>query len=246
MKLLAGFISLCLTVIAVVYIVHEPKAPAEKPSAERGVLTVSATRSKSFSPTNIRYALRFEKRGPEKGALIEANGRANEELLAFVKTLGIPSDSVTGKRFALEKSWNWENGKRIPDGFEISQNISVNLPDPSKVSVFIEGIAAIRDVEIVHSTAELARESEKRNEVYRDAVREATEKAKVLAKATGKKLGKVLLLADENSQASVFESAVYYDNAVALGSSRKMAKAQMPEQKIEIGATVTMKFELRN
>lgn len=245
MKLLAGFISLCLTIVAVVYIVHTPKTIPEKSAGERGVLTVSAAKSKNFSPTNIRYELRFEKRGPKKSALIEASGRAGGELLEFVKTLGISSDSVTAKRFSLEKSWKWENNKRLPDGFEISQSFSVNLPDPSKVPVFIEGVAAIQDLEIVRSTAELAQETEKRNEVYREAVNEATEKAKILAEAAGKKLGKILLIADENSQATVFESAVYYDNAVALGGSRKMAKTQMPEQKIEIGAGVSMKFELK-
>lgn len=245
MKLLAGFISLCLTVIAIVYIVHAPKEPRKISTDDCGILTVSAAQSKSFSPTNIRYILRFEKRGAEKGALIEANHAANAELVEFVTTLGVPADSVTVKQFSLEKAWKWENNKRIPDGFEISQNIIVNLPEPSKVSEFIEGVAMIRDLEITQSSPELSYAAEKKNDVYRAAVKEATEKAKALAEASGKKLGRVLVIGDENSSVNTFENAVYYDGAVALGSARKMSKAAIPEQKIEISASVTMKFKLK-
>lgn len=244
MKFLVGFISLCLTVIAIVYIVHAPKSPREDP--ERfGILTVSASHSKSFSPTNIRYALRFEKRGTEKGALIEANHKASVELVEFVKTLNIPTDSVSVKQFSLEKAWKWENNKRISDGFEISQNISVNMPNPAKVSEFIEGIAMIQDLEIIQSTPELSSATEKKNDVYRAAVKEAVEKAKTLAEASGKNLGKVLSISDENSSVNPFENDVYYEGAVALGGARKMGKFAMPEQKIEIGASVTMKFNLK-
>ncbi len=245
MKLLAGFISLCLTIIAIVYIVHSPKEPRKISTDDFGILTVSASHSKSFSPTNIRYVLRFEKRGAEKGALIEANQAASAELVEFVKTLNIPTDSVTVKRFSLEKAWKWENNKRIPDGFEISQNIIVNLPEPSKVSEFIEGVATIRDLEIIQSTPELSSATEKKNDVYRAAVKEATDKAKALAKASDKKLGKVLAIGDENSSMNTFENAVYYDGAVALGGVRKMSRAAAPEQKIEISASVTMKFKLK-
>lgn len=245
MKLLAGFIALCLTIIAVVYIVHTPKAPRKISSDDSGILTVSAAHSKSFSPTNIRYALRYEKRGAEKSALIEANIAASAELVEFAKTLGVPTDSVSVKQFSLEKAWKWENNKRIPDGFEISQDISVNLTDPSKVSEFIEGIAMIRDLEITQSIPELSSATEKKNEVYRAAVKEATEKAKALAEASEKKLGKVLSIGDENSSMNTFETAVYYDGANMLGGARKMSRAAIPEQKIEISASVTMKFKLQ-
>ncbi len=244
MKLLVGFISLCLTVIAIVYIVHAPKAPRKAP--ERfGVLTVSASQSKSFSPTNIRYALRFEKRGTEKGTLIEANHAASSELVELVKTLGVPADSVTIRQFSLEKAWKWEDSKRIPDGFEISQNIAVNLPDPAKVPAFIEGVAAIRDVEITQSTPELSSAAERKNEVYRDAVKEATEKAKALAKASKGTLGKVLSIGDENFSTNSFGNATDYGEAAMLGGARKMSGTAVPAQKIEIGASVTMKFQLK-
>ncbi len=244
MKLLVGFISLCLTVIAIVYIVHAPKAPRKAP--ERfGVLTVSASQSKSFSPTNIRYALRFEKRGTEKGTLIEANHVASSELVELVKTLGVPADSVTIRQFSLEKAWKWEDSKRIPDGFEISQNIAVNLPDPAKVPAFIEGVAAIRDVEITQSTPELSSAAERKNEVYRDAVKEATEKAKALAKASKGTLGKVLSIGDENFSTNSFGNATDYGEAAMLGGTRKMSGTADPAQKIEIGASVTMKFQLK-
>lgn len=244
MKLLAGFISLCLTIIAIVYIIHAPKAP-RKAVDDFGILTVSAAQSKSFSPTNIRYALRFEKRGAEKSALIEANQASSAKLVEFTKTLNIPTDSVTVKQFSLEKAWKWENNKRIPDGFEISQNIIVNLPEPSKVSEFIEGVSMIQDLEIIQSTPELSSAAEKKNDVYRSAVKEATDKAKALAEASGKKLGKVLAIGDENSSVNTFENAVYYEGAVALGGARKMSRAAVPEQKIEISASVTMKFKLK-
>lgn len=244
MKFLVGFISLCLTVIAIVYIVHAPKAPHKAP--ERfAVLTVSASHAKSFSPTNIQYTLRFEKRGTEKGALVEANLAASAALVEFAKTLDIPKDSVSAQRFSLEKAWKWEDSKRIPDGFEISQNITVNLPDPDKASDFIEGVAAIRDVEIIQATPVLSNASERKNEVYRTAVKEATEKAKALSEASRKKLGKVLSISDESSSASSFENAAYLDESAMLSGSRKMAGTATPEQKIEIGASVTMKFQLK-
>ncbi len=244
MKFLVGFISLCLTIIAIVYIVHAPKAPRGAP--ERfAVLTVSASHSKSFGPTNIRYELRFEKRGAEKGALVEANLGANAALVEFAKTLDIPKDSVSAKRFSLEKAWKWENNKRIPDGFEISQNISIDLPDPDKAPAFVEGIAAIQDMEIIQVTPVLSDASEKKNEVYRTAVKEATEKAKVLAEASERKLGKTLSISDEISSTNPFENTAYYDGAPMLGGSRKMVGASIPEQKIEIGASVTMKFQLK-
>lgn len=242
MKLLAGFLALCLTVIAIVYICHMPPRGACEPPRQQGMVTVSASHSESFSPSGIRFSLRFEKRGADKNLLTSFCQKADDNLAEFVSTLNIPADSISAKRFSLEKAWTWENNRRKPDGFEISQNISVHIPDPRKATEFIEGIATIPDLEIAGSTPELDRETETKNAVYQKAVEKARAKAENLAKASGRKLGKVIFVSDENS-ASYAEGAFYANDAVALGASR--SKRSMPEQKIRIDASVSMKFELK-
>lgn len=231
--------SLCLTIVAIVYIQHQPLREKLQPE----MLTVSASHSESFSPTGIRFSLQFEKHGPEKNVLTESCQKANEKLAEFVSTLSIPADSITAKKFSLEKAWIWEDNRRKPDGFEISQNISVHIPVPSKATEFIEGIATIPDLEIIQSTPELDSESETQNAVYQKAVEKAFAKAKNLAKVSGRELGKVIFISDENSS-SYAEGAFYANDAVALGASRSI-KHSMPEQKIRIDASVSMKFELK-
>lgn len=244
MKLLLGFISLCITVVAVVWIVHSPvqNFPPKRENPG-GTVTVFASHVEAFSPSVIRFSLRYQKRGLEKGSLVEANSKTNAALVEFVRTLGVSADSVIGKKFSIEKAWKWEDGKRVQLGFEISQNILVNLPDPSRMTDFISGIAQIPDLEISDSNSEIADAAEKRNGVYRKAVLKATEKAKAIAKASGKRLGEVLYVGDEQTTENAVEGVGLYDNAVTLGGAR--SARFMPEPKIDIGAGVTMKFRLK-
>lgn len=243
MKFLIAFITFCLTVIAVVYILHStPTSETTEAKSKVGSISVSASHSEVYSPSSVVVSLYFNSRNSEKNILVEASKKRIAELVEFASTLNIPQDSITAQQFSLEKAWTWENNKRKSDGFEISQRISVRISDPQKISRFIEGIATIPDMEIRNVSPVLANENEKKNDVYKTAVEEATQKAKSLAKASGKKLGKVLFVSDGSASTDNFDMI----ETTALGASAMMRKnSVMSEQKIQISASVLMQFELK-
>ena len=245
MKFLAAFITFCITTVAIVYIVHStPKAtPSFSKRSAPSEVIVSASHSKTYSPSGILISLNYNARNQSKEYLIQASGESVGKLVEFASTLNIPHDSIVAQRFSLEKAWTWENNKRHPDGFEISQNIAVHLSEPQKLSKFIEGIATIADLSVSNVTPVLNDESQKRIEVYQIAIDEAKSKANALAKASGKKLGKVLFVSDGSGEGP----NAYSDGVVlAAGSFARNSKmAAIPEQKIQIDASVLMKFELK-
>ncbi|MCK9182702.1 MAG: SIMPL domain-containing protein [Fibrobacteraceae bacterium] len=252
MKILIGFITLCFTITAIVFITSREPGTSINESGDvqtkSGIITVSALHDENFDPTEIVYMVSFKKRDQSKTALTESLKIATGKLVEFSSTLNISKDSISANNFSLEKAWKWVNNRNVPDGFEISQSFRVVLSHPEKSTEFIEGIANIGDLEIQNSYSQLSSYKEKRNAIYETAIKDAKEKASAIAKASGRSVGRVLFIADESAPSSYY---VANDEYASMGRGAMLMNAKMEapraiiNQKINIGVSVTMKFEIK-
>ncbi len=247
MKWLIAFIAACITLIAIVYIIWGRNAYT--PSVETqsdSTVKVSASHTETFSPDEIIVLLRVNLTGPDRNQLLTKLKTSVEGLTEFAESLNIPKDSLVISDFSLDKSWSWFKGKRSFNGFELSQNIKVTLPDPSKVSRFSEGLSTIADVEILSMQPMVRNQEEKENQILKTATQKAKKKAELLAKASGEDLGEVQMISDEpiieNFAPVSFRSAKMF--AGAGGYMDIEQRAAPLQQKITLGSTVFIVFNL--
>lgn len=252
MKILIGFITLCFTITAIVFITSREPGTSINESGDvqtkSGIITVSASHDENFDPTEIVYTVFFKKRAPSKTALTEALKTATRKLVEFSSTLDIPRDSISANNFSLEKAWKWVSNRNVPDGYEVSQSFRVVLSHPENSTEFIEGIANIGDLEIENSYSQLSSYKEKRNAIYETAIKDAKEKATAIARASGRSIGRVLFVADGSAPSNYY---AVNDEYASMGSGGMLMNAKMGtqraiiNQKINIGVSVTMKFEIK-
>jgi len=131
--------------------------------------------------------------GDDAAKAQEASGTKVNDILSYLKAQGIEEKDIKTQNYNLYPRWRYEErlcpagsycppGERVPDGFEVSQTVSVKVRDTETAGVIIAGVGergatnisnlnfTIDDVEVLKAEAREA------------AIKDAEEKGALLAK----------------------------------------------------------------
>ncbi len=125
--------------------------------------------------------------------IVEKNTNNMNAVLADIKTLGIAEKDIKTKSYSLQPRYDWtQTGKRIPQGYSLTQTIEVKIRDFAKIGKVLE-IASTKDVNNIGDLQFAIDDLEKAKSIAREkAIINAKEKANLIAKQTGLKLKKII------------------------------------------------------
>jgi len=198
MKFLIAFISLCITITAIVYIKQNPKdsSPSNNSRQTIGYIDVSGLHSETFTSDQILWELQISLMGKEKEELILKKNERIKQLTALTSSIGIDPNNLSFENYTLRKQWNWDRGKRTFESYQLNQTIKVQLTSEERSDLLSEGIIQINDIEIVNVRYEIADIEEKTNQIAAKAFKKAKDKAKSLAKTSGKEIETVISISE--------------------------------------------------
>jgi uncharacterized protein YggE len=219
MKFLIAFISLCITITAIVYIKQNPKTTSSSSNSSRIIeyIDVSGQHSETFSSDQIVWVLQISLMGKEKEQLLIKKNERIKELTTLVSSIGIDPNNLSFENYTLRKQWNWDRGKRTFESYQLNQTIKVQLTSEEKSDLLSEGIIQINDIEIVNVRYEIADIEEKTNQISAKAFKKAKDKAKFLAKTSGKEIETVI---------SISENPIN-NEPIILGARNGLSKASL-------------------
>jgi uncharacterized protein YggE len=181
-------------------------------------------------------------------AQASSTARMND-IFALLKNQGVEdkdvktSDYTLTPKFTYEQNalpcdgWNCPPPKQIPDGFEVSQLVTVKVRDIAKSGALLAGIGEKGATGISSLSFVLDDDKLSKADARDKAVADAKDKAQKIAQQFGMKLGRMT---------SYYENQVYTDPSYAGGYGMELAKADAApvplspgEQKITASVSVT-------
>ena len=224
MKFLIAFISLCITITAIVYIKQNPKSIPLSEEGKQAIqyIDVSGYHSEMFSSDEILWELQISLIGKEKEELLAKKNERIKELNSLVSSIGIDPSVLSFENYTLRKQWNWDHGKKTFSNYQLTQTIKIQFHSEEKSDLLSEGLIQINDIEIVNVQYEIGEKEDKLNKMAAKAFEKAKDKAEALAKTSNKRTASVI---------SISESPISGESMILegfLGGGSRALKSSMP------------------
>src|SRR5574344_546857 len=110
---------------------------------------------------------------------------------------GCPKESITTQNYSVYQESSYDNGKRIPGDYRVSNEVVTNLKDVNLVSKVIDAAVSNGANEVSSLSFGISDTETPTNEARKLAAVQAKEKAKTLAESSGAKLGKLISINEE-------------------------------------------------
>lgn len=194
---------LCVAVLAMcVYYLTQDKDFGSVMSSESSFegaprVEVSAHELKKVAADKFVTSFQLELRGKDKAVLFQKMTERRGALFANVMALDIPEKNVEQNSVEVRKEWNYNDGKRVLEGYTATQSFEVTVDRKADAAALVMALAAEPDVEIRRTSALLKDESAIQAEVIKAAGAKAMAKAKSYAQSVDAKVGKVLYLSGD-------------------------------------------------
>jgi hypothetical protein len=130
----------------------------------------------------------------QDGKAQKAYQRASENVEVVRQTLranGVEPKAATIGFFSVLPMYEWESGKRKPNGYTVSTDVTLKLKDFSKIGPITEQLADANVSESQTLNYTLENIDEAKNKAVEDAYRRARNSAEALARASGRTVGEL-------------------------------------------------------
>ena len=215
------------------------------------IISVNGDGEVKVAPNLAQFTFAVTAKGKTAQEAQSTSTARMNNILGFIKSQGVEdkdvktSDYNLSPKFTYESSmepcdgWNCPPPKEIPDGFEVSQIITVKVHDVSKAGALLAGVGEKGATGISSLSFILEDEKPSKAEARDKAAADAKEKAQKIAQQFGMKLGRLT---------SYYENQTY-DEPTAGGYAMDMAKSEvapvpLPAGEQKITASVSVSYEL--
>ncbi|MBU0766303.1 SIMPL domain-containing protein [Patescibacteria group bacterium] len=158
---------------------------------------------------------------------------------------GIEEKDITTQSLSLNPSYDWDEGKRIDEGFEASQNLRVKIRDLDQISAVLSA-ATVAGANQAGSVSFTIDDPEVlRAQAREKAIKNAEEKAQALAAQLGKRVGKLKGFNEGGGYYEpMYEKAMAMDMAGGMGGGGPIAPP-IPAGEQEVSVNVSLVYELK-
>ncbi len=210
------------------------------------IFSVSGEGKASMSPDIAKIDLGITTEGGKVETIVKTNTEKMNVVLLEIKNLGIAEKDIKTKNYSLQPRYEWtETGKRIPQGYTLSQSVEVKIRDFVKISKILEiasnnGVNDIGDLQFIIDNIEKAKA-----EARTKAIANAKDKANLIAQQTGIKLKKITNIYEDTGCGSYGCPYPIYDEVSVMGSDMSAKEMSSVAPSIQTGEQeITVKITL--
>lgn len=247
-----GALVLAMIVVALatytVLIAKTAKITRDMPTS----ISVNGDGEVKVTPSLAQFTFSVSAKGKTAQEAQSTSTARMNNILGFIKSQGVEdkdvktSDYNLSPKFTYESSmepcngWNCPPAKEIPDGFEVSQMVTVKVHDVSKAGALLAGVGEKGATGISSLSFVLEDEKPSKAEARDKAAADAKEKAQKIAQQFGMKLGRMT---------SYYENQTYDEPTASGAYAMDMAKSEVAPVRLSAGeqkitASVSVSYEL--
>lgn len=210
----------------------------DKLTAPAAQLTVNGSASVTAAPDQATLALGVTLQGEN---VDEVQREVNTTIAAIIKALqgqGITEDQLVTADYSIYPNYDYATNTPQLTGYQVTSMLRVQVDDFAKVGAVIDAATAAG----ANQTGGISFDTKDREAMYQQALAEAVAaaqgKAALLAQAAGRPLGDLLSLTEGGGSSLVYRT-------MALATKDMANETQVLGGSIEVGAQVTMVFQLK-
>lgn len=163
--------------------------------------------------------------------------------IAAVKKEGVDDKDIKTMNFNVYPEYNYIEGRQVPRGYTVSQNVEVTLRDTSKAQRMIQ-LAGEQSLNQIGGLNFVVDNQQKYIEEARTlALKQAKANAQSIAKNAGFRLGR-LMNYSENTQPS-YPSPMYADKGMGMGGGSAVPAPTIAAGSNEIYVQVSLNYEIK-
>lgn len=216
--------------------------PATAP--EQGQISVSASASRTISPTYALLSLGISTSAADVGQAKVENDRVMSAVVSRLQALGVTKNNIKTSYFNVNPQYDYSannGGANKVKGYTVTNRVTVRINDLNNVSKIIDGTvnAGATSVDSLQFNADIT--PDLTDQLITEAVKNGRHQADVVAAAAGERVGqlKSANVSTSNSYGNDVSPRLYKVNAVALSSSTPIEKGDITiTQNVDLVFTV--------
>ncbi len=188
---------------------------------QKGYISVSYTTEKKVSPdtVEISIAVRTESKNSIKDAATK-NKEISNKIYEYLKTMINPAndDYVRTSNYSANSSYNYINGKRVFDKYEVANNVIVHTKNIDKISQMIEKSISLGATNIDSLNFSLAEKDVYCADLLANATKNAKQRAEVVATAANTSITGIKNISTSCTVNNIPPARYLYSNAKMLAT----------------------------
>ena len=240
--------ALALPLLMLAMLVLAVPAGAEEPAAR--TISVNGTATVHVTPDEADLRLSVRTFQAELPRAKEENDEAAEEVLRYLRSVGIDSKDVQASIVSSQAIYEYrnDNGRQIRGpitGYEVSRQYAVKLRDLTKLGPIYDQLLPNARVTLEGHTLGTSQSRKYRDQARTDAAKAAREKANLLAGAFGATVGAPRVVSEVPPQVFYPHSRFLQNVAMAAEAGGGGGGENLtPVGQIEVRAEVNATFDL--
>jgi uncharacterized protein YggE len=212
-------------------------------------ITVTGEAEVTAVPNEGQFTYTVMATGTDQAAAQAAAASIGNAVLAYLRDEGVAEGDIKSEQYQLTPRFRWEEavcrtgvpcvpGKQIPDGYDVSQLVTVTLKDVSKAGTLMSGVGERGASMLSNLTFVVGDDEELRNQARAAAIEDAMEESKVLAEQLGVRIVRFSGYFEESGMPTPYPYAM-------MDGATKMEAAPVPELPVgetEIKSRVNLTF----
>lgn len=204
--------------------------PATAP--EQGQISVSASSSRTISPTYALLSLGISTSAADVGQAKVENDRVMSAVVSRLQALGVTKNNIKTSYFNVNPQYDYSannGGANKVKGYTVTNRVTVRINDLNNVSKIIDGTvnAGATSVDSLQFNADIT--PDLTDQLITEAVKSGRHQADVVAAAAGEQVGKLKSanVTTNSTYSNDVSPRLYKVNAVALSSSTPIEKGDI-------------------
>lgn len=204
--------------------------PATAP--EQGQISISASASRTISPTYALLSLGISTSAADVGQAKVENDRVMSAVVSRLQALGVTKNNIKTSYFNVNPQYDYSannGGANKVKGYTVTNRVTVRINDLNNVSKIIDGTvnAGATSVDSLQFNADIT--PDLTDQLITEAVKSGRHQADVVAAAAGEQVGKLKSanVTTNSTYSNDVSPRLYKVNAVALSSSTPIEKGDI-------------------
>lgn len=202
-------------------------------SFAQNIMRVSGNGVIMAEPDGLQFDVILREQGPLVSKLYASVNQKTEQVQSVLSKQGVDKQDIQSLHIYVNPWVEYENQNRVQKGFELTRIIKVNIKQTEELSLILDQVFRIANVEIGNIQLTMSNEQQHYENALLLAIANAQEKAKQMANKLGVSLGTV---------AGVTESSGNSYQPPAHEMMRVAAKDSFMPGETAIAAAVEVQF----
>ncbi|MEO7189776.1 MAG: SIMPL domain-containing protein [Vicinamibacterales bacterium] len=196
------------------------------------------------APDRAWLTVATETRDAKAADARKTNADLMNAVQAALKRAGAASDAIRTTGYSLTPEMEWNNGRAIPRGYLVRNQIEVRVDDLDRLGDLIDAANAPKGtgLSIIGPRFGLKDESAAESEALKQAVQAALSRAEAMAAGARRTLGAIVRIEEQNVMRPGPEPMAF---RMATAKAPDAADTPITPGEIEIRAQVTLTVEIR-